>query len=365
MKVQVNDQNKISPNLVFFLIHAVQVGVGILGFQRYIAEKAGYDAWISVLLAGIGGSIIIKIMYSMLLKEEGDLIEIHRTAFGNTIGNILSVLFLIYYFMMALAVLRTYIEVVQVWMFPQLSIFPYAFAFLGLVYYIVAGGIRTVTGIAFMGVVFPLYLILTIVFPLRYADFGDLLPIFSHAPIDILAGVKSTTLSYLGFTTLLMYFPFINDKRKSHIWAQLGFQFTTILYLLVAVVTFAFFSKEQLATTIWPTLTMFKIVEMPFVERFEYIGISSWALIILPNVCISVWAFSRGLKRVFHMQQYTGLKISIIALFILMLPFKDRQAIDQLNNYVSTIGFYVLYAYIPCLAVVYHVVRKVRDKHEA
>ncbi|WP_432759418.1 hypothetical protein [Bacillus methanolicus] len=36
---------------------------------------------------------------------------------------------------------------------------------------------------------------------------------------------------------------------------------------------------------------------MPFVERLEYIGISSCLLIILPNICVAIWISSRLIKR--------------------------------------------------------------------
>ena len=43
----------ISPFLIMFIIHSNQVGVGILGFPRYIAAYAGNDAWIVVIITGV------------------------------------------------------------------------------------------------------------------------------------------------------------------------------------------------------------------------------------------------------------------------------------------------------------------------
>ena len=53
MNSNVPESKKISPFLVFFLIHSMQSGVGILGFQRFIAKSAGYDAWMSIILSGL------------------------------------------------------------------------------------------------------------------------------------------------------------------------------------------------------------------------------------------------------------------------------------------------------------------------
>ena len=40
----VSERFKVSPFFVFYTISSVQVGIGILQFQRNIAKEAGYDA---------------------------------------------------------------------------------------------------------------------------------------------------------------------------------------------------------------------------------------------------------------------------------------------------------------------------------
>ncbi|MGR5997516.1 GerAB/ArcD/ProY family transporter [Bacillus cereus] len=42
---------------------------------------------------------------------------------------------------------------------------------------------------------------------------------------------------------------------------------------------------------------MIKIIQFPFIERFEYIIVSVWAFFILPNVSFTLWGVSRGIKR--------------------------------------------------------------------
>ncbi|HAJ3957491.1 TPA: GerAB/ArcD/ProY family transporter, partial [Escherichia coli] len=41
---------KVSPYFAFFLNHKIQIGVGILGFERYIAQSAGHDAWVAIII---------------------------------------------------------------------------------------------------------------------------------------------------------------------------------------------------------------------------------------------------------------------------------------------------------------------------
>lgn len=85
----VPENRKISPSLVFFAISSVQIGVGALGFQRIIAKTAGYDAWISVIIAGLATNMIMWIMYKIVELGKEDLGENHRYVFGKWIGEYL------------------------------------------------------------------------------------------------------------------------------------------------------------------------------------------------------------------------------------------------------------------------------------
>jgi spore germination protein (amino acid permease) len=362
MKKELNEKFLVSPSLVFFLIHSIQIGVGILGYQRTIAESAGYDAWIGVLITGCAIHLIIWMMYGILKRGKGDLLSIHKDVFGKWMGGFLSIIWLIYFAAIGVIVLRTYIEVVQVWMFPHLATWSYSLLFLILVYYVVSGGFRVVTGICFLGVIIPFYLLLTFVFPLEFTNFSNLLPIWTHSTKEILLSAKGMTLSFLGFSTLFIYYPFIKQPEKSQKHAHLGHLLTTIIYLMVAIITFAYFSEAQLDKSIWATLTMWKIVEMPFVERFEYIGITSWTLVILPNICLAVWASSRGMKQLFKIKHRTALKILLAVVFVAVCLLDERKKIELISNAVGQFGFILITTYIPLLFIICMIRHKVRTK---
>ncbi|MBN8193627.1 GerAB/ArcD/ProY family transporter [Bacillus sp. NTK074B] len=358
----VPDRRKISPFLVFFLIHSIQVGGGVLGFQRVISMNAGYDGWISVILAGIFTHIIMVMMYFILNKVDGDLVSAHTLAFGKWIGNVFNFIFVIYFSLLVITILRTYIEVLQVWMYPRLSTFFFSLFFLILVYYIVNGGVRTITGTAFFGIVLPSYLILTFAFTFQYSDFWNVLPVFDHSVKDLLISTKNMSLTYLGYESILILYPFIKDAKKSQKYAHWALFTTTTLYTLLAVISFAFFSQKQLEKTVWATLSMWKIVEMPFVERFEYIGIANWCLIILPNTCIATWCASRILKRMTPLRHRTSLLIICILCLSTLTLFTDRKQVNFLNDISGQIGFYINYFYIPALLLLVIIMKKVRHK---
>ncbi|MBT2686857.1 GerAB/ArcD/ProY family transporter [Bacillus sp. ISL-47] len=357
---------QISPFLVFFLIHSVQVGVGVFGFQRTIMKNAGNDAWITVIAAGILVSMTIWVMYLLLNKHQKDLIQIHRDLFGKWIGGLLSLIWIIYWLMIGIIVLRSYIEIVQVWLFPMINMIMFSIILLLLVYYCVTGGFRIVTGISFLGVLIPFYIFFTFLYPIEYTHFRNLLPIWNHSIKDITISTKDMMLSYLGFSTLLIYYPYIKHPKKSQKWAHLGNLLTGVIYLFILIISIGFFSENQISRHTWATLSLWKIVELPFVERFEYIGITSWVLIILPNICLSVWASTKGVQTIFNIKPQKVVVVSVIILLIVLgstVVIEGRENIEKLNKYMSLLGLWLVFVYIPILTLLSFLLSKIRRRN--
>jgi spore germination protein AB len=362
MNSNIPESKKVAPFLVFFLLSSMQFGVGILGFQRIIAKTAGYDAWISIILAGLSIHIILWMMLKMLKITGGDIMTIHSFVLGEKIGKIISSFFILYFSLLSITVLRSYIEVVQVWMFPELKTFWFALVFLILVIYIVTGGFRTVTGIAFFSLVLPFYIALLFIIIIQYSNLTNLLPIFDHSVKEILLGSREMTFTVIGFETILLFYPFIQKPEKAIKWAHFGVLFTTLMCLYLAILAFAYFSEAQLQKNVWPTLAMWKIIKMPFVERFEYIGIANWSLVILPNICISLWCASRIAKRVFSIRQKTSIPAIAILCLVATSLISTREQINMLTNFVANAGFYFNFIYIPLLFAGTIIAKKVRKR---
>jgi spore germination protein (amino acid permease) len=352
----------VSPYFVFFLVHSVQIGVGILGFQQSLVSVAGNDSWIAVIIAGIPVHVVIWIIFQLMNRAEMDLIDINKFVFGKWLGSFFSLIWMFYFLSVGFTVLYSYFEVIHVWMFPEVNTVLLSILFGILIVYTVLGGFRTVAGVCFLGVLIPAYLIFTFLFPIPYTEILSLFPIWNHGIKDMFLASQQMILSYLGFSTLLMYYPFIKEAKTSHKWAQMGALITLLTYLLITIISLSYFSEEQLVKQNWATLTLWKIVEMPVVERFEYIGIASWALIILPNVCLLFWASTRGLKKILGVNQKYTLFGFVLLMIILSTFFQKREQVALLGSWTTKVGLYSEFGFVPLLFLLYLVVSKVRGK---
>ncbi|MCK1992316.1 GerAB/ArcD/ProY family transporter [Peribacillus muralis] len=359
-QVNIDVKYKVLPFYVFFLIHGMQTGLGALSFQRELAKFTGTDGWISILLAGLLIHILIWLMYKIFKMVPGDIISANHHAFGKWVGNFFSLLFILYFFVLGTTIIVGYIRVIHVWMFDDVPSWALASVFLILIYFINAGGFRTVTGITFLTIIVSYWLLFFPFYGIKYSDFTGLLPMFDHSILDILKGTKSISLTLLGFEMLLMYYPFIKDAETSQKYAHGGVIATTFLALLVYLVSIAFYPLKLLTLTLWPTLTMTSIIELPFIQRFEYITISWWAIIIIPNMVIPLWAASRGIKRVFNVKQKYPLWIMSIIIILINIFFYDVDILYIVNKIINpySVGFIVLY--LPILLVVMKTKKKLK-----
>ncbi|MGV3466706.1 MAG: GerAB/ArcD/ProY family transporter [Heyndrickxia sp.] len=354
------EHRKFSPYFVFFIISSMQIGIGMFGYQRIIAKVAGQDSWLSVIFAGITTNILMWIMYKLLEESNGDLTDIHLSVFGKWVGKIFDVLFILYFSLYVVTVLRTYIEIIQVCMFPDLSTFWFGLLYLLLCIYIIYGGLRTVIGIAFFSFFLPSYVIIFFGYAIHFANFGHFFPVFNHSAKEILEASQNMSLSSIGYETILIFYPYIKNPEKSKKWAQLSLVYTTLIYLFICLVTIGFYPLGYLSKNIWGTLTIFKIVHFPIVERAEYIGIANCCLLVLPNVTISLWCASRILKRALKVKMKYGSIVLGLLTLISSVPLRDRFSIDLLNSITANFGFLINYIYVPILFLFFIITKKVK-----
>ncbi|WP_349408445.1 GerAB/ArcD/ProY family transporter [Pseudalkalibacillus sp. SCS-8] len=362
LQQSVPDHLKVPPQMAFFLVHTMIIGIGVLGFERYIVKDAGYDSWISILLGGVWVHFLVWIIYQLLKNGGGDIVAIHQSLFGGIIGRFLSFLVSLYFLVLCITVLRTFTELIQLWMFPQLNVWVFSALFVLLASYFVTGGLRTVTGICFFSVVLGIPLILLKFYPLQYSHVQNVFPVVDASIMDLLKAAKTMSLSYIGFELLIIYYPFIKRPAESIKWAQFGIMFAIFIYLGTAITSFIYYSEGQLKQVIWSTITLWKIVEFPFISRFEYIGIAIYVFVIIPNICVSLWSATRTFKRTFHIRQTYVLWGYMLIIVITCGVVQDRTQIDFLNSILGEVGFYFTSAYLPFLLVIQTIVNKVRGK---
>lgn len=370
MKVNLHPKEGILFNafMLFFIIHSIQAGVGMAGLPRIVYLEAKHDAWISVFLAGIATTIVLALIILMLRQyDSADLYGIHVDIFGKWVGNTLSAIYMLYMSSSFFVIFMNYVEIVQVWIFPTLPAWQLSVVLILLSIYAVFGGIRAVIGVALFSVFGTMWMAFVIFVPLQYADVTHLFPIMNTDFKHMVKGMHSTTLSMMGFEVIMFVYPYVKDKEKIMLYAQLGNLFTTINFTALTLVSILFFASNSLEETIWPVLSMFKIVRLPNLERFEFIAVSFWMLIILPNLCLYLWSASKGFSRMMNRKQKSGIWVIGILSFGASFFIKTRYQMNAVTDFIAQIGFIFAICYPVLLSIIVFVKKKLerRKKNHA
>lgn len=348
MKIQYQPKQQYLLNtfLLFFILHSIQVGIGIQGFERIIFFEAKQDAWISVVLAGVfSHTVVFVIIKTLQIYGSTDIYGIQQEVYGKWIGRIFNSIFILYSLCAFLIILKNYIEVLQTWVFPTVPTWLLSSSILLLVIYGFIGGIRVIVGVSFFSVVLSLWMLTFTIYPLRYSDFHHLLPMMESNIGSLLKGAYKMTFTLVGFEILYVVYPFLKEKDKVQKYAHFGIAATNILYLFLMLLSIVYFSPGQLEKTIWATLSLFKIVKLPVIERIEYVIIAYWLLIILPNLLLYLLGAVHGIKRTFGLKKKWILWILSLCIFIASLFLNTRMKINSLNDSFATVGFYIVFCY--------------------
>ncbi|MCM2531915.1 spore germination protein [Neobacillus pocheonensis] len=355
MKVNLHPKEGLLFNtfLLTFIITKVQTGVGIVGLPRIVYLEAKHDAWISVLFAGLFTGVVLWLMISMLKQyDSADLYGIQVDVFGKYMGNVLNIIYMLYMCSAFFVILMNYIEIVQVWIFPDLRTWVLSLVLIFLVVYAVLGGIRVIVGISFISFIGTIWLSFVLIVPIHYSDPTHLFPIWNIDMKHLIMGMYRCSLSMLGFELIMFFYPYVKEKNKVFLFAQIGNLFTTLLFTVTTIVSITFFAETSLARTTWPVLSMFKIVRLPNLERFEIIAVSFWMLIVLPNMCAYLWAASKGFSRIMNKKQKKGIWLIALIVWGGTFFFKARYQMNQMTDIIAKAGFLAAYCYPVLLSII-------------
>lgn len=356
----------ISAYMLFFMITSTQLGDPSQGFQRNIYIEAGHDAWICILL--IGAAAMISnwfIVRTMGMYPHLDLYGIHEAVYGKWIGRFANLLYAIYLFLLCFTVLRSYIEVVLTWLMPDMPGWLFGLLLSLLLVYGVGGGIRTATGFSLISFLASIWLFLLYYFPWKYAEWDHLLPVLEADWQQIGRGTLASTYSMLGFELVYFVYPFVKDRKKVMRYSMLASMFTTLTLLSLMVNAIVFYSGPQLARMIWATLTMYKIAQFPFLERFELVAAAYWMLLIVPNCLLFLWAATRGLKSAIRLKQKYALYLGCIILTCSTLLMPTRDQIIHFSAWIGRAGVYMAFLYPLVLYMLIKLKNRRKGKEEA
>jgi spore germination protein (amino acid permease) len=345
-------QSQITFMQYIFLIHGVQVGVGLLTLPRELAEKAGTDGWISLIIGWIFSTLASLIIVQVMKNyPNGTIIDLLTHYFGKWFGKIAAFIFVLYFAFLGSIIFVREGLFIQFWILPQTNMFILLFILSIPTYLIVRNNITILGRYSELVFFMSIWMLFFYFNPLKEAHWLHLLPVIKEGWKPILTAAKTTIFSFMGFEVAFFLYPFLQQKQKASIGVFIANTITLVIFLIVTIVAFTFYSPDEITQYKEPTINLLKIVEFKFLERLEIVFLSLYIFVISTTVLPIFFATVFSASQLFGKQDHSKyviwlLLINLAYVFFLPQSFDKNTQLQKIGEPISLL---IGYAFPLCL----------------
>lgn len=330
--------NKISSLQLFFLIFLTQSGVGILSLPRDLSAIAQQDAWIAVLLAMLVNMAMVYIVVTLSLRFQGlTLVEISHKLLGKFFGTILSLGYVLYFFVVTVYETRTSVNLVVNWILSYtnedqlllLSFIPFA--------YIVRKGLKVIALCFNFYFYHLLPAILILLWPLANFEARFVLPIGAEGVIPILKAIFPAMASFYGYELILLVGHKVENPRGIMPIALLSTALVGLIYTAVVFLVIGFFGINEIKFQVYPLLYMARTLRVAFLERLDIIIHLIWLIVTFTTAVMYYYLTVYGFSRILKLKDHKNL-----TLYFLPLVFFANKLLEGAGETIL-MGFYLNY----------------------
>lgn len=335
--MQTDPRNQLTSNQAMFTLFGAIVGLGILTLPREAAQAAGQDAWISVLIGGCIPLFVVVMIALLGRRLPGlTLVEMTDAVFGRYLGKVFSLIYIIWPLLLIIIILRHFTFIVTDYLLPQTPVWVLGLLILLAIGYLAQEDAKVLGRISelFFYLAFAIYLF--ILPSLHEASILNLLPVGDTGLQAILKGVVSCALVYSGASFFLVILPFITRQTEVLQIGLKGVIFAILTYCYMVVVAISVFGGDGVRALRWPTLVLLKTVEVPVIERLEFLFLVMWVPVLYRVVAIHWFAAAFSCARMLGLRDHKPVVWAVLPLiFAGTLLIRN---IDQLDKYATWVG---------------------------
>ncbi|MBB6218815.1 spore germination protein [Anaerosolibacter carboniphilus] len=332
------------------IIITATIGIGIINLPRSISMEAGTTSWLAVLL----GTVFILFAALLILKllkyfPNHDIYEISCMITGVYFGKIIALLYVAYFVLVVSSTSRFTTGTVNIWMLPLTPTKVLLVVFIGIVVFLSFHNIEVLA--RFSSILLPAVvgsLILIISSALPFIKLYNIQPIFYIDPLHLAKGVQKSFLSLFGVEMLFIFYKYVAEKKQVKQNTLLSISFIGILYVALTTVTIGYFGKEQLKLLVYPIVSLFKSIAIPYliVERAELIFLLLWLSAAITTVGIYFFSSCYLLTKIFPQ-----LNKGLIIAFVFGVSFYIAQAPSNIDENFKVLEFTGNVGLVPVLFI--------------
>lgn len=298
--METKEENVLTQNQLLSVIIGSFIGVGALILPRDAIKVAKQDGWISTLL-GVIYPIYMVLIASYVRKKhpKEDILDLSKKIYGKVIGNILNLLFTLFFFISATNVTAGISNVIRIYIVSFLESWNILSLLFLVTAYVAYKGAKVLGRVN--EVLFYITFVVCLVpfFALEKAHVSNLYPIFGTGVKDILRGTKETIIAYSGMEALFILYPFVGSSVNVKKPAFKAVIFTCAVYILFTLITILYLGIDTSLKFLWPVVTVTESISIPIINSFRYIFLSLWTMTMLKCISVHYYLTTYGLSKIF------------------------------------------------------------------
>ena len=290
-------------------------------------KELGANVWQAVLLSLVMGLVYCYLLSLVIKKYDGQgLIDINNSLFGNKLGKVLNLVFLLQIILAYSYYLYTLIELWQAFGKEEDTFWTIALIILVLTSFAAIMGIEAISRIS-MIIIFLFFIIffLDLILVLPQIEFQRLLPL---KILDINAlfstSFKLFILEFSLFPMVLIFTPYLKDAKKAgkSIYESLVL---IVVYILLNTLRNCLLLGETVKLYQYPVLQALRMVEWgPVFSRLEIMGImviiaNGLLFLMITNFIIAILG-----KDIFSLKKYQNIILPFFVIELIIVYFINK-----------------------------------------
>ncbi|MEF3304734.1 GerAB/ArcD/ProY family transporter [Paenibacillus sp. GYB003] len=323
MKKEPSDQITIMQYV--FIINGFQVGVGVLSLPREVAEKAGTDGWMAIVLSWLVG-ILAGYAWIKAMEKYPELtpFELFPRLFGTVIGKIVIAGYVVYFGFYSFLIQVKSMLYIKAWLLPKTPDFVIVSLFALPTLLIVRSRVRILGRFSELIFYMTTWMLFIVLIPIKDGSVLHLLPFFKEGLSPIIQAMGVTIYSMVGFEISGFLYPYLQNKKYAVRGMIAANTLTMLTYLFVTIACFIYFSPAEVTEYNQPVLNLLKVIEFRFLERFDMVFFAVYLLVVSTAWMPVLYFCSIGSAMVFGKQNHVPFAFAgmaaIIAITLLVHP---------------------------------------------
>jgi spore germination protein (amino acid permease) len=296
-----NMKERLHPLQLSILIMMMQNGLVAYSLPRLTAEYFGTNGWLSIIFIFVLVNInlmMIAIIYK--LGKGRSIFEIIETSVPKWVMVPIYLFIIGVWIGIASMIMREYIFIYKLMFFPSLPDTLFIILFTIISFQLLRGGIYNIAKASVVLFFFVELMIFLVFYLFPEFEFARFTTFFFKGETDYFNGALHVYTAFLGIEVSILFFPMVEKKWTKALF--IGNIISTLLYLTVLILSFGFFSFNQILNDKYPVMTLFEYTEVPFLSRAENLCFSVFAFKVLTTIVIYYWGaqqiFGNMMKRI-------------------------------------------------------------------